>query len=93
MSTRALRIGLLMHSLNPRGGVVHALELADALVERGHEVTLLTSGKAGQTLFRPTRAKLSVAELPNQSTRPEALVDMVSTRIHTMAAHLPTSLT
>jgi len=88
MSTRALRIGLLMHSLNPRGGVVHALELADALVERGHEVTLLTSGQAGQTLFRPTRAKLSVAPLPTQTTQPEALVDMVSTRIHTMAAHL-----
>jgi glycosyltransferase involved in cell wall biosynthesis len=85
MSTRPMRIGLLMHSLNPRGGVVHALELADALVERGHEVTLLTSGKPGQTLFRPTRAQLSVAPLP---ALPEELVAMVSTRIHTMAAHL-----
>ena len=29
---RPWRIALLMHSLNPRGGVVHTLELADALL-------------------------------------------------------------
>ncbi|QJP15594.1 MSMEG_0565 family glycosyltransferase [Starkeya sp. ORNL1] len=33
----ALRIAILAHSTNPRGGVVHALELADALVKLGHE--------------------------------------------------------
>ena len=30
-----LRIGLLTHSVNPRGGVVHTLELAKALHEAG----------------------------------------------------------
>ena len=29
-SDRPLRIAMLTHSTNPRGGVVHALELADA---------------------------------------------------------------
>ncbi len=86
MSPRPLRIGLLMHSLNPRGGVVHALELADALTERGHDVTLMASAKAGQTLFRPTRAKLSVASLPQ--ALPAGLVDMVGARIQFMTDHL-----
>ena len=34
---RPLRIGLLTHSVNPRGGVVHTLELARALHEALHE--------------------------------------------------------
>jgi glycosyltransferase-like protein len=88
MSARSLRIGLLMHSLNPRGGVVHALELADALVERGHQVTLMASAKAGQTLFRTTRARLSVAPLPALPALSDGLVDMVRTRIQAMASHL-----
>ena len=37
--SRALRIAILAHSTNPRGGVVHALELADALTRLGHEAT------------------------------------------------------
>ena len=35
--THALRIAILAHSTNPRGGVVHALELGDALSRLGHE--------------------------------------------------------
>ncbi|MEW9581675.1 hypothetical protein [Paraburkholderia sp. DGU8] len=34
MSIDALRIALLTHSLNPRGGVVHTLELASSLSAR-----------------------------------------------------------
>jgi len=37
---RPLRIALLTHSTNPRGGVVHFLELAAALERLGHAVTL-----------------------------------------------------
>jgi glycosyltransferase-like protein len=82
---RALRIALLMHSLNPRGGVVHTLELADALVERGHEVTVFAAAAPGQGLFRPTRARLSVAPL---GSLPSGLVPMVGARMAAMAAHL-----
>ena len=60
VNTRPLRIALLMHSLNPRGGVVHTLELADALVQLGHDVTVIAAGRPGQKLFRPTLARLSV---------------------------------
>jgi glycosyltransferase-like protein len=85
MSPRPLRIALLMHSLNPRGGVVHTLELADALVAQGHAVTVIAAGRPGQALFRPTAATLSVAPL---GELPTALVPMVSTRMQAVAQHL-----
>jgi len=88
MSSRTLRIGLLMHSLNPRGGVVHSLELAEALIERGHEVTLMASARPGQALFRPTRARLSIAPLSAGSGTPRDLVGQVASRIQSMAMHL-----
>ncbi|MEY4766368.1 MAG: hypothetical protein RI907_3041 [Pseudomonadota bacterium] len=80
-----LRIALLMHSLNPRGGVVHTLELADALVAQGHAVTVIAAGKPGQGLFRATRAQLSVAPL---GPLPTGLVPMVRARIQAVARHL-----
>lgn len=82
---RALRIGLLMHSLNPRGGVVHTLELADALVAKGHAVTVIAAGRPGQALFRHTAASLSVAPL---GALPSALVPMVGARMQAVARHL-----
>ena len=85
MTTRPLRIALLMHSLNPRGGVVHTLELADALVQAGHAVTVIAAGRPGQTLFRPTLAQLSVAPL---GALPQALVPMVGARMQAVAKHL-----
>lgn len=85
VSTRPLRIALLMHSLNPRGGVVHTLELADALVQAGHAVTVIAAGRPGQTLFRPTLAQLSVAPL---GALPQALVPMVGARMQAVARHL-----
>lgn len=85
MNTRPLRIALLMHSLNPRGGVVHTLELADALVQLGHAVTVIAAGRPEQTLFRPTLAQLSVAPL---GELPDALVPMVGARMRAVAAHL-----
>lgn len=50
MST--LRIALLTHSVNPRGGVVHTLELAAALTALGHDVTVFVPAARGETLFR-----------------------------------------
>jgi glycosyltransferase-like protein len=53
MST-PLRIAILTHSTNPRGGVVHALELGDALVRLGHRVTVFAPGVLGASFFRKT---------------------------------------
>ncbi len=43
---------MLTYSLRPRGGVVHALEVAQALARRGHEVTLMALGRPGERFFR-----------------------------------------
>lgn len=49
---KALRIAILTHSTNPRGGVVHALELADALVRLGHEPVVHAPDAKGAGFFR-----------------------------------------
>ncbi len=43
---------MLTYSLRPRGGVVHALEISEALARRGHEVELIALGPPGETFFR-----------------------------------------
>ena len=48
----ALRIAILTHSTNPRGGVVHALELGDALTRLGHEATVFAPDQNGAGFFR-----------------------------------------
>lgn len=82
---RPLRIALLTHSVNPRGGVVHSLELARALHAAGHEVTLMAPAEAGQTLFRtvPFRVQLLPVEAASNG-----VVDMVRTRIAAYVQHL-----
>jgi glycosyltransferase-like protein len=60
-----LRIAILAHSTNPRGGVVHALELGDALCRIGHEATVHAPDASGAGFFRPTCcATVSVAASP-----------------------------
>jgi glycosyltransferase-like protein len=49
---RRLRIAMLTYSLRPRGGVVHALEVSEALARRGHEVELIALGPPGERFFR-----------------------------------------
>jgi glycosyltransferase-like protein len=62
---RRLRIAILAHSTNPRGGVVHALELGDALCRLGHEATVHAPDASGAGFFRKARcATVSVAASP-----------------------------
>jgi glycosyltransferase-like protein len=51
---QTLRIAMLAHSTNPRGGVVHALELGDALTRLGHTVTVHAPDASGAGFFRDT---------------------------------------
>lgn len=58
------RIGILTHSTNPRGGVVHAMQLAEALCDLGEDATLLAPAAAGSApamagsgFFRATRCE------------------------------------
>ncbi len=48
-----VRIAMLTYSVRPRGGVVHALSVAGALADRGHEVELFAIGPPGTGFFRP----------------------------------------
>jgi glycosyltransferase-like protein len=58
--TRPLRVAMLSYSVKPRGGVVHALEVTEALVRRGHAAELFVVGRPGEELFRPIRAPVHV---------------------------------
>ena len=79
-----LKIALLTHSVNPRGGVVHTLELGAALVAAGHEVTIFAPALAGQTFFRATPCKVSFAII---SGAQHTLVEMVTSRIDAYVRH------
>jgi len=84
-----LHIGLLTHSVNPRGGVVHTLELADALHGRGHRVTVFAPALAGQEMFRTTRCELELVPVPERAA---SVVDMVATRRAAFVRHLSRTL-
>jgi glycosyltransferase-like protein len=80
-----LRIGLLTHSVNPRGGVVHTLELAKALHGLGHRVTVFAPAQAGQAFFRAVPHEVDLVPV---CPAPADLADMVADRIAAFVAHL-----
>lgn len=53
-----LSIGIFTYSTKPRGSVVHAAYLAEALQRRGAEATLYALSKAGDTFYRPVSCPL-----------------------------------
>lgn len=85
--SRPLRIGLLTHSVNPRGGVVHTIELAHALTAAGHDVTVMAPATPGQMFFRPLHCAVDLAPLP-RATAPQSLVASVRQRIDAYVDHL-----
>lgn len=85
MSDHPLRIALLTHSVNPRGGVVHTLELATALHRAGHSVTVLAPAAPGQRLFRTPPC--AVGLVPVHGT-PRDTVEMVRSRIAAFVQYL-----
>jgi glycosyltransferase-like protein/uncharacterized repeat protein (TIGR04042 family) len=70
-----MRIALTTHSVIPRGGVVHALELATALVGEGHDVTLFAPAARGETLFREPPCRVVLATIDGSQRGTEALVE------------------
>jgi len=47
-----LRVAILTHSTNARGGVIHALELAEALTRLGHTAVVHAPDPSGKGFFR-----------------------------------------
>ncbi len=82
--TQAMRIAILAHSTNPRGGVVHALELGDALHRLGHEATVHAPDPTGAGFFRATLCRTSCI-----ATSPAGrdIAGMVETRIADYIRH------
>src|SRR6266481_4590660 len=79
-----LRIAILTHSTNPRGGVVHALELGEALGRLGHAATIHASDSTGAGFFRHTLWRTSC--VPASPTGRD-ITAMVETRIAEYVRH------
>ncbi len=84
------RIGIFAHSTNPRGGVVHAMQLAEALCDAGEHATLLAPAPPGGRFFRPTRCPTvlipSIRGCPTEA--PRDVERLVATRRSEIAAFL-----
>jgi glycosyltransferase-like protein len=55
---------LVSYSTKPRGGVVHTLSLAEALVEEGMPVTVVSLGTPDEGFVRPVRAPYTLIAPP-----------------------------
>jgi glycosyltransferase-like protein len=78
VTARPMRIAMLTYSVKPRGGVVHALCVAQALAARGRAVELFAVGRPGERFFREPSVTAHVIEhLPPEApfdARIEALI-------------------
>jgi glycosyltransferase-like protein len=73
------RIALYTHSTNPRGGVVHTLELGDALARAGYDVTIHAPDPTGQGFFRRTAARhVSIPAAPAPASLPAMMVQRIA---------------
>jgi hypothetical protein len=81
-----MKIALLTHSVNPRGGVVHTLELGEALVRLGHDVTVMALAAPGQKFFRSTTFQVEMVPIKDQIDA--TTYDMVKRRIDAYVTHL-----
>lgn len=79
------RIALYTHSTNPRGGVVHTLELGDALARAGHDVTIHAPDPTGRGFFRQTAARQ--VSIP-AALAPRSLHEMMIQRIAEISAYV-----
>jgi hypothetical protein len=87
-SNRLPRIAILAHSTNPRGGVVHGLELADSLTRLGYEAAIHAPDASGKGFFR---APLSPAIAVMASPPGKSVAEMVQARIGDYIKHFELS--
>ena len=69
-----MTVALVNHSTKPRGGLVHALGLAEQLHRQGHPVHLVTLGDPAVGLFRPTSVPHTVLPAPRRGSSLEQRV-------------------
>lgn len=80
----SLRIAVLSHSTNPRGGVVHAMQLCEALADLGHRPVLHAPDAAGAGFFRAPRCEAVAFKV---GPAPAGMTEMVEQRIADYVAH------
>ncbi|MBV8622069.1 MAG: MSMEG_0565 family glycosyltransferase, partial [Herbaspirillum sp.] len=76
-----MKIAILTHSVNPRGGVVHALQLAESLQALGHATTLFAPDARGKGLFRRAGCDFRPVPGPLHATDAADVAGMVRQRI------------
>lgn len=69
-----LSLGIFTYSTRPRGSVVHATHLAEALTARGHEVTLYALSKAGDRLYRELSCPVVLLAAEKAPEDPDELI-------------------
>lgn len=60
------RVALISYSTKPRGGVIHTLSLADAMVARGMPIEVIALGDPGTGFFRDVTATHTLIAAPDQ---------------------------
>ena len=84
---------LVTYSVKPRGGVVHTLQLAEALHQAGHPVRVVALGDPAAGFFRPVRAPCTIVpappHLPTLEERVFASVDALEAGLAEVAGDYP----
>lgn len=87
MGSGRLRIGLLTYSTKPRGGVVHTLNLAEALVELGADVTVWSLARQGDRgFFRAVDQRVCLRLIDFPDIAAESVTDRIVRSIDALAA-------
>lgn len=60
------RVALISYSTKPRGGVIHTLSLADAMVARGMPIEVIALGDPGTGFFRDVTATHTLIAAPDR---------------------------
>jgi glycosyltransferase-like protein len=81
------RVALVSYSTKPRGGVVHTLSLAEAMVERGMPVRVVALGDPDQGFYRPVRAPYMLVPVPQpRATLEERVFASIDALEHGLAS-------
>ena len=82
-----MRLALLTYSTRPRGGVVHTLALAEALVELGVEVDVWSLARGGDDgFFRPVDPRVGLRLVPFPDVPGEGVGPRILRSIDTLRA-------
>src|SRR5450432_912472 len=85
-----LSVGIFTYSTKPRGSVVHAACLAEALQRAGAETTLYALSKAGEGFYRPVSCAVRLIPAQAAPSEMDALIrQRVAEFQHGIEQHQP----